>query len=250
MLSLRLAEPGQPTFVFFPHAGGSPLSIVRLMAELPDRVGAAVLALPRGGGLDGGVPPRRCALAADGAAASWFALGVPAETRLILVGNSYGALLAYETARRLIRVAVPIERLVVSGFRSPRLAGTEAPLHRLPLARLRAELEARYGGMPGDGLEWLDLAEEALRADLESCDTYRHPHADRLSIPVDALHLTQDSSVSSDELAAWAQVTSGPFRVLQLAAGHFPWATQPGATARVLLQSAGYGCESMLAAHA
>jgi len=250
MLNLRHAEPEQPTFVFFPHAGGSPLSIVRLAAELPRQVGVAVLALPRGGGLDDGVPPRRCAVAAERAAASWLALGAPAATRLILVGNSYGALLAYETARRLVCAAVSVERLIVSGFRSPRLTCTEAPLHRLPLPRLRAELEARYGSVPGDSLEWLDLAQVALRADLEACDTYRHAHADPLSIPVDALHLTQDSSVTPDELAAWAQTTSASFRVLQLAAGHFPWAAQPGATARILLQSAGHGCEFPLAVHA
>jgi surfactin synthase thioesterase subunit len=249
MLNLRLAEPGQPTFVFFPHAGGSPLSIVRLAAELPRQVGVAVLALPRGGGLDDGIPPRRCAAAADGAAASWLALGASAE-RLILVGNSYGALLAYETARRLMRAGVPVERLIVSGFRSPRLSCTEAPLHRLPLPRLRAELEARYGSAPGDDFEWLDLAQAALRADLEACDTYRHAHKDLLSVPLDVLHLTQDSSVAPDELAAWAQTTTGPFRILPLAAGHFPWASQPVAAARILVQSTGHGCESVLAAHA
>ncbi|WP_158215261.1 thioesterase II family protein [Candidimonas nitroreducens] len=250
ILNLRPAEPGQPSFVFFPHAGGSPLSIVRLAAELPRHVGVAVLALPRGGGLDDGVPPRRCAAAADAVAASWLALGAPARTRLILVGNSYGALLAYETARRLAQASVPPERLVVSGFRSPCLSCTEAPLHRLPLSRLRAELEARYGSAPGDDFEWLDLAQVALRADLEACDTYRHAHQDLLPVPVDALQLTQDSSVSPDELAAWAQTTRGPFRILPLGAGHFPWASQPAATARILLQSAGHGRESPLAAHA
>src|SRR5690606_10277488 len=121
-----------------------------------------------------------------------------------LVGNSYGALLAYETAWCMLRAGMPIERLVVSGFRSPLLPLADTPLYRLPLAQLQAELSARFGAAAAVGAApgGAELAEEALRADLQACDTYRHRHDEPLPLPIDVLHLTEDASVSMDELRA------------------------------------------------
>ncbi len=235
MLRLRRAARGQPTFVFFPHAGGSPLSVRQLMAALPLSAGVAAVNLPRGGNIDGISPPRRVARAVDGATNGWLALDQTDDPlRLILVGNSYGALLAYEMAWSLTRAGVPLERLVVSGFRSPDLAPVDAPLYRLPSRRLRAELAARFGMASGD---WEGtVAEEALRADLEACDTYRHAHSGRLTIPIDVLHMLDDPSVSSDDLLAWAAVTTARTRITRHAIGHFPWTTDPDAVARIILQ--------------
>src|SRR3546814_8531190 len=85
--------------------------------------------------------------------------------------------------------------LVVSGFRSPVLPCSETSLYRLPRRQLRAELAARFGIAPGDGAEWAGAAvEEALRADLEACDTYRHAHTDRLAVPIDVLHIDRKST--------------------------------------------------------
>lgn len=239
MLRLRCAVRGQPTFIFFPHAGGSPLSVRRLMAALPLSAGVLVVNLPRGGDIDGIAPPRRVVQAVDGATKGWLALDQTGDPlRLILVGNSYGALLAYEMAWSLMRAGALIERLVVSGFRSPVLAPVEAPLYRLPSPRLRAELAARFGMAPGEG-DWEGtVAEEALRADLEACDTYRHTHAGRLTIPIDVLHMLDDPSVSADDLLTWKAVTTARTRVTRHEIGHFPWATDPDAVARIILQLA------------
>src|SRR3546814_17466026 len=73
--------------------------------------------------------------------------------------------------------------LIVSGFRSPTLPMADTPLYRLPSLQLRAELRARFGAVadaastPWEG----GLAEQALRADLQACDTYRHRHLEPLS---------------------------------------------------------------------
>src|SRR3546814_5352689 len=83
----------------------------------------------------------------------------------------------------------------------------DTPLYRLPSLQLRAELRARFGAVadaastPWEG----GLAEQALRADLQACDTYRHRHLEPLSLPIDVLHLSDDLSVSIDELRAWAR---------------------------------------------
>lgn len=241
MVRLRMAEPGRPTFAFFLHAGGSPLSVGRLAAALPASVGVLAADLPRGGG--GAIPPRRAADAADGAVDGLLALypAIDLPKRLVLVGNSYGALLAYEAAWRLAAAGVAIERLVVSGFRAPVLAPAEAALHRLPSDRLWAELAARFGALPGEDPSWRGAVEEALRADLAACDTYRHAHAGRLAVPVDVLRMADDRSVSEDELAAWHAVSDAPVRLIPQDGGHFPWTTHPVAVAHTLLQLAERG---------
>ncbi|NYT58047.1 alpha/beta fold hydrolase [Alcaligenaceae bacterium] len=232
LLRVRNALPGQPNFVFFPHAGATPLSISRIAAVLPGTVGVAVAVLPRGGDLDDGTPPLR---ATDAAQCVARGLMATAPSRLVLVGNSYGALLAYETAWCLTHDGAPIERLIVSGFRSPALPLADIPLHRLPAAQLRAELSARFGTPSDAGAAEGELAEHALRADLQACDTYRHRHDERLPVPLDVLHLTNDWSVSMTELQAWQSVTRFPMRLTPCASGHFPWTGNPEAIARTLL---------------
>src|SRR3546814_18281712 len=109
-------------------------------------------------------------------------------------------------AWRMAHLKIPVERLVVSGFRSPVLPCSETSLYRLPRRQLRAELAARFGIAPGDGAEWAGAAvEEALRADLAACDTYRHAHTDRLAVPIDVLHMRADPSVTPHELRSEAR---------------------------------------------
>lgn len=239
VLHVRPARVSEPTFVFFPHAGATPLSIGRLLSALPPHVGAAVADLPRGSGLDDGTPPLRAERAAEGLAqglASLFQHASPA-TRLVLVGNSYGALLAYETAWRLFDADLSPERLIVSGFRSPVLPPSDPPLYRLPLPQLRAELSARYGGAQDDRGAWDGSAGvDALRADLQACDTYRHARPGPLPIPIDVLRLTRDTSTPLADLQAWQSVTCGHLRMADCATGHFPWAESPELTARTLIQ--------------
>ncbi|MBB5214720.1 thioesterase II family protein [Parapusillimonas granuli] len=239
MLRIRPARPAEPTFAFFPHAGATALSIGRLLTALPPQAGVAVADLPRGGGLDDGTPPRQAAAAAQALAQGLAALFEQdaRAPRLVLVGNSYGALLAYETAWHLLDTALSPERLVVSGFRAPVLPPADPPLYRLPLPQLRAELSARYGGPHDDGgSAWGgELGAEALRADLQACDTYRHARAGRLPLPIDVLRLTRDTSTPLEDLRAWQSVTDRPLRMADCAAGHFPWAEAPELIARTLV---------------
>lgn len=240
VLQVRGAASGQPTFVFFPHAGATPFSIGRLPSVLPQSAGIVVIALPRGGDLDEGTPPRSVTDAARGVAEAITALHHTHATgmiRLVFVGNSYGALLAYETARCLAHTTLPVERLIVSGFRSPALPMADSPLYRLPLSQLSAELAARFGLAPDGGAMWAE-GEVALRADLCACDTYHHRHDQPLPVPIDVLHLTKDTSVSVDELQAWRAVTQLPLRLMSCPAGHFPWAECPDVIATALLQLA------------
>ncbi|MGB3290034.1 MAG: alpha/beta fold hydrolase [Burkholderiaceae bacterium] len=242
VVGLRAAAIGQPTFVFFPHAGGSPLSAGRVAAALPDMAGILSVHLPRQASDSEGGPPRRAAFAADNISHTLLSLTPPllpnATQPLILVGNSYGALLAFETARRLARTAIAPLRLLVSGFRSPSLPPADTPLYRLPTRQLNAELAARFGTAGGNSDDWAAAGLEcALRADLEACDTYRYVPAD-FDVPIDVLHLHDDPSVSLEELRAWKHVTSAPTRLIPCRGGHFFWATHSTDLARILMQAA------------
>lgn len=242
VVGLRAAAPGQPTFMFFPHAGGSPLSAGRVAASLPGTAGIMAAYLPRQPSDKGGDPPRRAATAADGIANAFLSLAQPSpffeDQPLILVGNSYGALLAFETARRLARAGIQPARLVVSGFRSPCMPPADTPLYRLPAPQLQAELAARFGMAGGDaGNLAASGLEPALRADLEACDTYRYTPA-ALNVPIDVLQLGGDPSVSSEELQAWEKVTSAATRLIPCNGGHFFWTTHSSDLARILMRAA------------
>lgn len=242
VVSLRAAASGQPTFLFFPHAGGSSLSAGRVAAALPDNVGIMAVHLPRQPSDRGGGPPRRATAAADGIANALLShippLRIDEAQALILVGNSYGALLAFETAKRLARDGIRPARLVVSGFRSPCMPAADTPLYRLPARQLSAELAARFGMAGGDADDWaVSGLEHALRADLEACDTYRYASA-ALDVPIDVLRLRSDPSVSSEELQAWKRVTSASTRLIPCDGGHFFWATHSADLARILMRAA------------
>src|SRR3546814_20810006 len=90
------------TATLFPYT-----TLCRSLASLlPRAAGVVVAVLPRGSELDDGVPLLRVTDAAQGVAQGMITLldaDAAGSTRLVLVGNSYGALLAYETAWRLVR---------------------------------------------------------------------------------------------------------------------------------------------------
>lgn len=239
---------GAPVLICLPHAGGSVLSCLGLAAALPPDIAIATVALP---GHDAPVPglsteeapPFADVRLLAGALASAIAdeLGAalaPEGPGVTLLGNSFGALLAFETARALERddpARVGRLHLVVSGFRSPSRPPQEAPLHRLPLAQLLAELRECFGAVGPDLGDLLGPREEAaLRADLAACETYRLIDATPLRCALSVIRLTADPSVSAEESAAWREVGAGPVGFHTLSAGHFPWSCATAALAALV----------------
>jgi surfactin synthase thioesterase subunit len=221
--------PDAPVVICFPHAGGSVLSCLGLAAALPDDLAIATVALPRPEADRPVADAKRTA----GAVAEEIALALRDQNAgLTLVGNSFGALLAFETAVALERLEAPIaERLhlVVSGFRSPSRPPCDAPLHRLPRARLLAELRECFGAVGPDlGDLFGDAQEAELRAGIEACETYRLGDAPPLRCALSVIRLLADPSVSDEECLAWRDISAGPVRFRALESGHFPWS---GATA-------------------
>lgn len=139
-------------------------------------------------------------------------------------GHSLGALVAFETARRLVADAAPAPvHLFAAACRAPQLPLDEPALHDLPSAALIERL-CEYGGMPAEVLDQRDLLHVLLptiRDDFELAETYRPARTGGLACPVTALGGRADGSVTNADLAAWRSTTTGPFSVVLVPGGHF-----------------------------
>lgn len=144
---------------------------------------------------------------------------------MVLFGHSFGAVLAYETARGLQSAGVPIAGLVVSGRAAPHLPKRAPLLAHLGTRELVRRVAEIYGGVPEAILaepELIDLMGPALKADLSMLERYTAtPGEAPLTCPLVALAGTEDPFVSAEELDGWAPYTSEAFSRAQARGGHF-----------------------------
>jgi medium-chain acyl-[acyl-carrier-protein] hydrolase len=141
-----------------------------------------------------------------------------------LFGHSMGAVLAYETARRLLtETGRQPYRLFVSGHRAPHLPYPRRPSHGLPDAEFIAEVRALNGSAPEvfEHAELLEILLPMMRADFELSETYTELPGPLLSCPLIAFGGDADASVPRAEVEAWRNVTSGRFRPVVLPGNHF-----------------------------
>ncbi|MFJ9036721.1 thioesterase II family protein [Streptomyces sp. NPDC102406] len=200
-LGSRGGTAGRRLFVF-PHAGAG-ASAYRLAAYLPDSVEVCTVRLP---GREGRFAEP--ALTSLDEAVATLAPLVAGHTDLpyAFFGHSMGALLSFETARRLRALGTPLpERLFLSGMRAPGLPDRE-PRHALPDAELLATAE-----FAGVDPELQELLLPILRADLTLCETYLSRAEAPLPCPLTVLAGSDDESVTEAELAGWREHTSAGF---------------------------------------
>ncbi|GAA3567649.1 alpha/beta fold hydrolase [Amycolatopsis ultiminotia] len=130
-----------------------------------------------------------------------------------LFGHSFGALVAFELARRF-----PVRCLFVSGMAAPQtLVPRPAPADAEILADLRAL------GVAPELLadpDLLELVLPGIRADYAMAQGYRYRHGAPLTVPVYALGGTADAQVPASQLSGWAEQTTGPCEVRTWAGGH------------------------------
>jgi surfactin synthase thioesterase subunit len=151
-------------------------------------------------------------------------LGPKLDRPYALLGYSLGALLAYDLAMRIEAAGICIpEHLFALARPAPQLRDPQPPFYDWPEECFLAELQRRYGALHPVLLQNRDLLQiyvPIVRADLEMVDTYDPPRNRRLSCPVTAIGGTHDVW-SAPDFAAWAVVTTGPFRHLTLPGDHF-----------------------------
>ena len=211
------AVPRAPVqLVCFPHAGGSAGFYFPMAAPLAPQAEVLAVQYP-------GRQNRRFEPCVDDigelADAVVAALGQWQDRPLALFGHSMGAVVAFETARRL---ALPPVRLFVSGRRAPSAYRAES-VHLRDDDGIVAELRALSGtdaGILGDE-EFLRMILPAIRADYRAIETYRSAPDAVLDLPVTALTGDSDPRVSVDEARAWSAHTTGAFDLAVFPGGHF-----------------------------
>ena len=146
------------------------------------------------------------------------------NTPFALFGHSFGALIAFELARRIRRKhdLMPVH-LFVSSHRAPNLPDPNPPIFELPQSSFIEEVE-RYGRLPQPVLAHAELLEvllSSLRGDFAVRDTYRYVEDDPLTCPVSVFGGCDDAMTGLEMLEAWGQHTSSSFRLKRLPGNHF-----------------------------
>lgn len=164
-------------------------------------------------------------------------LGPFAKRPYLLMGCSLGALIAYETARRLSAWGRPPKYLVVVACAPPQLGRFRTGWSALDDDALLAVLDRRFGGVPDmvkENTALRGLFLPALRGDVTLLDSYQWRPAPVLNVPMLTIGGTRDSEISAEDLAAWGDLTSGPVEHVTVEGGHLVLREDPAAVAPVL----------------
>lgn len=204
----------------FSHAGGG-ASLYRSWPDgLPRGIEVRGVQLPGRESRVGEAPYRRMApLTAD----LVDAIGPDLDRPFAFFGHSMGALVAFELARELRRVSLPLPaRLFLAAFRAPHLPSPNVKIYHWPDEVLKVVLQR--DGTPDEVLrndELMRALLPTLRADLEVCDTYEYTKQDPLDCPFTVFGGLDDVRVRPDDLSGWAGHTSAECSVSMLPGSHF-----------------------------
>lgn len=139
-------------------------------------------------------------------------------------GHSFGALLAFESARRLRDAGARQPGwLGVAGRPAPHVPHAYRKTYALPQDEFVDVLRS-YGGTDARILEKPDLMGfflPAIRADLEANTEYVYQAGAPLAMPLMAIRGRQDMVCSAAELSAWSELTSAGCTLLEADGGHF-----------------------------
>ena len=139
-------------------------------------------------------------------------------------GHSMGASISFELIHKL-RSERGLEpaHFFASGRQAPQIPDTDPITFNSPRLEFIQELH-RLEGTPQEILdhpELLELILPVLRADFELIQTYEYVARPRLKCPITALGGIADKEIGREELDAWREQSSGPFRMCLFPGNHF-----------------------------
>ncbi len=216
----RPESPGLQVFCF--HSAGCSASMFRLWKGIgQNRLKFTGVQLP-GRERRFGEPAYRRVSEIAPALAEQF-ISTP-QSAYCFFGHSFGALVAFETARELQRRAAagPL-MLFVAALRAPHLPPRNAPIHQLPDREFLLRL-VQLGGMDSNLASQPELLEpflHTIRADFEAVETYSYLASPRLNRPILAFAGASDEAHPPEEVGAWRELTNAPFELITLPGGHF-----------------------------
>jgi surfactin synthase thioesterase subunit len=153
----------------------------------------------------------------------------------VLFGHSFGAVIAYEIARRLTEDHDwPPAHLVVSGSLDP-----TAPVGDRSAGLADDEFVARVEELSGyshPALADPELREvllPVLRYDVQQHEVFRRDGVPPLPVPITGVRGASDALVSKADCAGWATVTSAAFELVELPGGHMYLTEDPAGLLRL-----------------
>jgi surfactin synthase thioesterase subunit len=222
---LRVFHPAQPSspgpvrrLVCFPYAGGSAGAYYTLSKALVPAIQVEAVQYPGRQDRVHERPAEDLRALADTIAGHLVPGPRPAP---VFFGHSLGALLAYETARSMVRIhGSGPARLIVSGMAAP----TRVPaVHMGSDSAVLGDLARQRGIDPGvlDDPELQDMILPALRSDHRALASYTaDPHAG-VPCPITVFTGADDPLVDADAARAWADHTRHPLGLRVFPGGHF-----------------------------
>ena len=220
---VRLTEPESPAarLICFPHAGAGAATFHPWMNYVCDNIELIAVRLPGRERLFVQAPIGDMILTGRsiGDILSGMALAGPVG----LFGYCAGAFAAFEAARGMTEKHAPPALLAICSQIAPHDNAGDGVVHDLPAERLRDFMRTIGGSQPAviEHEEFWNIAEPAIRADYRAVETYSTDPEPRITCDVVAFHGSQDHEVPSEQMAAWADVTTGKFTAHNLDGGHF-----------------------------
>ena len=213
---LRPAQDSPFSVLAFPHAGGSAREYLALDSHL-EHLEVAALQFPgRGDRLFD--PP----LTKVDDMVEVVLRTVRFPRRFALLGHSFGALVALETARRLCAEGMQPALLVVSC--AARIFDSSTADTELDSARVAAEVvlaaHPEHGADANmGGTEEASRIANGLAADLEALRTFRSRIGDPLPVPI--LEITARDEHNDHTASPWSEATSESYESVEVSGNHF-----------------------------
>ncbi|EOY4514626.1 thioesterase II family protein [Vibrio vulnificus] len=164
---------------------------------------------------------------------------LPDDQPVVLLGYSFGAYVAYETAKYLQKQNRRIAALVVCAMNAPQCGDHRNSVHSLEDQALVDYLR-QLGGTPEEILstsEIFDWYAPIIRSDYRLLDRYRSDMAYRLDCPIFAYFGDSDSLTDSESLKLWATCTSAEFLLTPVPGSHFFLEESPQILAKELVNN-------------
>ncbi|QDX31417.1 thioesterase II family protein [Dickeya poaceiphila] len=211
----------------FGYAGSSDNAFIALNADWPRTLPLQQYVYPgRGSRMSDEFAPSLMMLARQAAE------DIAGPEPVILLGYSFGALVAYETARYLRSQNRPVAGLVVCAMNAPHQQLPSRQVHTFDLPTLIVYLTT-LGGTPAELLASTELMRwfaPVIQCDYRLLDAYRPESGDALDCPIVALYGEGDALTTLSGIAAWRDCTTVSFHSTAIAGGHFFLLNQPQST--------------------
>ena len=206
----------------FPYAGGGASAFNSWPKALPDHIEVCILQLP---GREERLGEPLITSMSKLVDAITDEVRAYDDLPFAFLGHSMGAMVAYETARRMRSIATnqPMH-IFLSARAAPNLQDTSNSLRFLEDVVFIDRLHQTYGAVPEVIRENAKLREvflPILRADVELLETHVDFKSEPLECPITVLGGRDDPAITKTMLAGWQTRTSGKFKQYEFPGKHF-----------------------------